>query len=52
MPVWAGRTKTFDRGREKLDIGDGGSVGLYSAERSLVDIIRRYRAGRAWICPR
>jgi predicted transcriptional regulator of viral defense system len=42
---------TFNLGRETLDIGDGSSVGLYSAERSLVDVIRlRYREGSdvAW----
>jgi len=43
--------KTFDLGREKFDIGDYGSVGLYSAERSLIDVIRlRHREGSdvAW----
>lgn len=42
---------TFNLGREKLDIGGGSSVALYSAERSLVDVIRlRYREGSdvAW----
>lgn len=42
---------TFDRGREELDIGAGASIGLYSAERSLVDVIRlRHREGSevAW----
>jgi hypothetical protein len=42
---------TFNLGREELDIGDGGSVGLYSAERSLIDVIRlRHREGSdvAW----
>ena len=44
MHVFARRT--FDLGREKLDIGDGGSLGLYSAERSLIDVIRlRHREG-------
>jgi predicted transcriptional regulator of viral defense system len=32
--------KTFDLGREEVDITDGFAVGLYSAERSLVDVIR------------
>ena len=44
-------TKTFELGREELDIGDGFKVGLYSAERSLVDVIRlRHREGAevAW----
>jgi predicted transcriptional regulator of viral defense system len=43
--------KTFDLGRETIDIGAGVSVGLYSAERSLVDAIRlRHREGSetAW----
>jgi hypothetical protein len=43
--------KTFEIGREKLDIGGGAIVGLYSAERSLVDSIRlRHREGSdvAW----
>ena len=43
--------ETFDLGREKLDIGGGDSVGLYSAERSLIDVIRlRHREGSdvAW----
>lgn len=42
---------TFNLGREKRDIGDGSSVGLHSAERTLVDVIRlRYREGSdvAW----
>lgn len=38
--------KTFDLGREEVDIGEGFKVGLYSAERSLVDVIRlRHREG-------
>jgi hypothetical protein len=44
-------SKTFDLGREEIYIGDGISTGLYSAERSLVDIIRlRHREGSdvAW----
>ncbi len=43
--------KTFDLGREDLRIGHGVSIGLYSAERTLVDIIRlRHREGAdvAW----
>ena len=44
-------SKTFDLGREEIDIGDDMSIGLYSAERSLVDVIRlRHREGSdvAW----
>jgi hypothetical protein len=43
--------ETFALGRETLDIGDNISVGLYSAERTLVDVIRlRHREGSdvAW----
>jgi hypothetical protein len=43
--------KTFELGREEVDITDGFAVGLYSAERSLVDVIRlRHREGAdvAW----
>jgi hypothetical protein len=43
--------KTFDLGREKLAVGGYAFVGLYSAERSLVDVIRlRHREGAdvAW----
>jgi predicted transcriptional regulator of viral defense system len=43
--------KTFEMGREEVDITDGFAVGLYSAERSLVDVIRlRHREGAdvAW----
>lgn len=43
--------ETFNLGREILDIGDNVSIGLYSAERSLVDVIRlRHREGAdvAW----
>lgn len=43
--------ETFSLGREKLDNGAGASIGLYSAERSLVDVIRlRHREGAdiAW----
>ncbi len=42
---------TFNLGREELNIGNGGSVGLYSTERSLIDVIRlRHREGSdvAW----
>jgi predicted transcriptional regulator of viral defense system len=43
--------KTFGLGRAELNITDGFAVGLYSAERSLVDVIRlRHREGTdvAW----
>lgn len=33
-------SETFDLGREELDLGDDISVGLYSAERSIIDVIR------------
>jgi predicted transcriptional regulator of viral defense system len=33
-------SRTFDLGREELDIGAQGSIGLYTAERSIVDVIR------------
>jgi predicted transcriptional regulator of viral defense system len=37
---------TFALGRQMVGIGDGYSIGLYSAERSLVDVIRlRHREG-------
>ncbi len=42
---------TFDLGREELDLGAGASIGLYSAERTLIDVIRlRHREGpeTAW----
>ena len=42
---------TFTLGRESLDIGDRKQIGLYSAERSIVDVIRlRHREGSdiAW----
>ncbi len=42
---------TFTLGRETIRIGDGLTLGLYSAERSLVDVIRlRHREGSevAW----
>jgi hypothetical protein len=44
-------SKTFDLGRDEIVVGDGISIGLYSAERSLVDVIRlRHREGSdvAW----
>jgi hypothetical protein len=44
-------SKTFDLGRDELKVGDGISIGLYSAERSLIDVIRlRHREGSdvAW----
>lgn len=38
--------KTFDLGREEIAVGDKLSIGVYSPERSLVDIIRqRHREG-------
>ena len=38
--------KTFDVGREELAVGDKLSVGIYSLERTLVDVIRlRHREG-------
>jgi predicted transcriptional regulator of viral defense system len=43
--------KSFDLGREEVDVGEGFKVGLYSAERSLVDVVRlRHREGAevAW----
>jgi len=43
--------KTFSLGRAEIEVGDGISIGLYSAERSLVDVIRlRHREGAdvAW----
>jgi predicted transcriptional regulator of viral defense system len=42
---------TFPLGRQQISIGDGFTIGLYSAERSLVDLIRlRHREGAdvAW----
>lgn len=42
---------TFDLGREELSIGDKLSIGIYSPERTLVDVIRlRHREGSdvAW----
>ena len=44
-------SRTFDLGRDEMDVGDGISIGLYSAERSLIDVIRlRHREGSdvAW----
>ncbi len=43
--------RTFDLGRDAIDVGEGLKIGLYSAERSLVDVIRlRHREGAevAW----
>lgn len=43
--------ETFDLGRTEIAVGDKLSIGLYSAERSLIDIIRlRHREGAdvAW----
>jgi hypothetical protein len=43
--------ETFDLGREEIDAGHGLALGLYSAERCLVDLIRlRHREGAhvAW----
>lgn len=38
--------RTFDLGRESLDIGGGYQIGLYSPERSICDAFRlRYREG-------
>lgn len=38
--------KTFDLGRERLQITQSVSIGLYSAERTLIDVIRlRHREG-------
>jgi predicted transcriptional regulator of viral defense system len=38
--------ETFDLGREELSVGDKLSVGIYSPERTLIDIIRlRHREG-------
>lgn len=44
-------TRTFDLGREEIDIGAQRSIGLYTAERSIVDVIRlRHNEGAdiAW----
>jgi hypothetical protein len=44
-------SKTFDVGREELDLGDKVLLGLYSAERSVIDVIRlRHNEGSdvAW----
>jgi hypothetical protein len=52
---------TFDLGRNELAIGDKLSIGIYSPERALVDVIRlRHREGsdvawealRRWIARR
>jgi predicted transcriptional regulator of viral defense system len=37
--------KTFDLGREELDVGAGHRVGLYSAERSICDAFRLRHLG-------
>lgn len=38
--------RTFEIGRELLTVGDGRSIGMYSAERSIVDAVRmRHREG-------
>jgi predicted transcriptional regulator of viral defense system len=44
-------SKSFDLGREEVDVGDDVSIGLYSAERSIIDMIRlRHNEGSdiAW----
>ena len=45
--AWHGfAVDTFDLGREKLDIGPGLQIGIYDAERTLVDTFRmRHRQG-------
>lgn len=51
MTVHVFAKSTFDLGREEINIGEGFKVGLYCAERSLVDVIRpRHREGAniAW----
>lgn len=51
MAIHVFASKTFDLGRVELKVGDGISIGLYSAERSLIDVIRlRHREGSdvAW----
>jgi predicted transcriptional regulator of viral defense system len=43
--------ETFELGRDELNIGDGLSIGIYSPERTLVDVIRlRHQEGAdvAW----
>jgi hypothetical protein len=43
--------RTFDLGRDLLDVGSRKPVGIYSAERSIVDVVRlRHREGSdiAW----
>lgn len=38
--------KTYSLGRQAIQIGEGLTIGLYSAERSLIDVIRlRHREG-------
>jgi predicted transcriptional regulator of viral defense system len=53
--------ETFELGRDELSIGDGLSIGIYSPERTLVDVIRlRHQEGadvawealRRWIARR
>ena len=34
------RTETFDLGRETLDTGAGRTIGIYDAERSIIDALR------------
>ena len=51
VDIYVFASKTFDLGRDEIAVGDGISIGLYSAERSLVDVIRlRHREGSdvAW----
>jgi hypothetical protein len=43
--------RTFELGRDQLDVGVWGPIGMYSAERSIVDVVRlRHREGSdiAW----
>ena len=43
--------RTFDIGRDFVDVSDRESLGLYSAERSIVDVVRmrhRQGSGIAW----
>ena len=51
MDIHVFASKTFDLGRDEIAVEDGISIGLYSAERSLVDVVRlRHREGSdvAW----
>jgi hypothetical protein len=44
-------SKTFDLGRDEMDVGDGISIGLYSPEPSIVDVVRlRHREGPDVAC--